>query len=83
MSLMNEKDLIVFLTLKIAEVTDLPIDQIGPTENLEDLGLSSMDAVMISGDLEEHFDVEVEPMIMFENKTIKAIAEKIMLNEGA
>ena len=77
---MNKNELIAFLKEKIAHTLDCDPASIEADENVHDLGLTSLNAVIISGDVEDKFDVEVNPTVMFENHTIAKIAEEIINN---
>ncbi|WP_316840662.1 acyl carrier protein [Pedobacter gandavensis] len=75
---LNNTEIIELLRAKIADHVKIEIDQVDPARNLDEIGLSSLQAVIISGELEDVLEVEIDPMIMFENKTINEVAEKIM-----
>lgn len=80
---LNKTDIIELLIEKIASHVEIKPELVDPAKNLEDIGLSSLHAVIISGELEDALEIEIDPMIMFENKTINEVAEKIMLlNNG-
>lgn len=81
---MIKKKIIEFVGDRIISRTDVKADHIGAEEDLKSIGLSSLDAVMISGEIEDEFEVEVDPILMFESKTLNEVAEKIMfLKENA
>ncbi|WP_418637761.1 acyl carrier protein [Winogradskyella sp.] len=81
---MIKKKIIEFVSDRIISRTDVKADHIGAEEDLKSIGLSSLDAVMISGEIEDEFEVEVDPILMFESKTLNEVAEKIMfLKENA
>lgn len=80
---LKEINVIELLREKIAENLKIQVERVDPARNLEEIGLSSLMAVIISGELEDELEIEIDPMIMFESKTINEIAEKIMqLNNG-
>ncbi|WPB59000.1 acyl carrier protein [Xylophilus sp. GOD-11R] len=45
---------------------------------LADIGLESIDVVLISGQIEDEFDLEVAPSMMFEYRTIDAVADHLV-----
>ncbi len=45
---------------------------------LADIGLESIDVVLISGQIEDEFDMEVAPSMMFEYRTIDAVADHML-----
>lgn len=78
---MNKKDsLIEFLRTKIAETLGVSIEEIQSNGNVHLLGLTSLNAVIISGEVEDEFQIEVDPLVMFENETIEQISDKILQN---
>lgn len=68
----------MFLYQKICERIGTPSLDISYDTNLLELGLQSVDVVLLSGELEDHFGIEIDPMIMFECRTIDTIADKIV-----
>jgi acyl carrier protein len=53
------------------------VQRIGPVArdaDLVDMGLESIDAVLISGEIEDEFGAEIEPVLMFEGRTIAGVA---------
>lgn len=76
---MTKETIIKFISSRIISRTDIKADYIGAEENLKSIGLSSLDAVMISGEIEDEFDIEVDPILMFESKTLNEVADKLMI----
>ena len=66
-----------FLTDAIARFTKQPKDRIQPDSALIDLGLQSIDAVILSGEVEDHFGVELDPSTVFEHETLDSFAREI------
>ena len=67
-----------FLTEKISEYSKVPVTDLSPDMILEDIGLSSLDIVMISGEIEDEFAIEIDPTVIFESKTINEVVEKVI-----
>lgn len=67
-----------FITEKISAYAKVPISDLPIDKALEDIGLSSLDVVMISGEIEDEFDIEINPSIIFESKTIMEVATKVV-----
>lgn len=67
-----------FLTQKISMYAKIPVSELHPDRALEDIGLSSLDVVMISGKIEDEFEIEIEPNIIFESKTINEVVQKVI-----
>jgi acyl carrier protein len=75
---LEKPDVIELLREKIASHLEIEVDSLDPTRDLDEIGLSSLQAVIISGELEDDLGIEIDPMIMFENKTINEIADNIL-----
>ena len=73
------KDLIIsFVKAKVSELTKTPLESIGSDTNLLTVGVDSLHAVILCGKIEDEFDIEVEPSLMFEHKTPDAVAEAVL-----
>lgn len=67
-----------FLRTHISQRTKVPPEQILGSTVLVDFGLESIDAVLISGHIEDAFQIEVEPSLMFEFKTLDEVALAVL-----
>jgi acyl carrier protein len=76
---MTKESIIKFISTRIISKTDIKADHIGAEENLKSIGLSSLNAVMISGEIEDEFEIEVDPKIIFESETLSEVADKLMI----
>lgn len=75
---MTEVELRTILVREISARTGQAASSITDSTHFGDLGLKSLDAVIVSGMLEDHLDVDIEPTIMFENRTLKALLPALM-----
>jgi len=64
------EDFQAWLIEHLAEYLNTLPENIKPDEPFESFGLSSKEMVMISGDLEEEFDVRLEPTVVWQYPTI-------------
>lgn len=65
--------IVKFLRQSIAnEVGVAPADVVEDID-FETLGMSSLNAVLISGAIEDEFGVEIEPSLMFEHRTLATL----------
>lgn len=71
-------DVTDLLRQRISARTKVPADEITDTTNLVDIGLESVDAVLICGELEDEYQVEIEPTLMFEFQTLGEVANAVM-----
>lgn len=67
-----------FVRQRIAERTDAAVDAVQANSILVDLGLESLDAVLLCGAVEDHFGVEVDPAAIFENETLEDFARAVL-----
>lgn len=67
-----------FLRHRVSERTKVPVEEIGDSTNLVDIGLESVDAVLICGEIEDAYQIEVEPSLMFEFQTLGEVATAVM-----
>ncbi|MDY8138355.1 acyl carrier protein [Aquimarina sp. 2201CG5-10] len=67
-----------WLIEKVAEQLGIKITDISTNEELAAYGLDSMDAVMISGELEEMLDLELPSTILWDYPTIDSISTHLI-----
>ncbi len=67
-----------FLRERIAQRTKLTAEEITADAVLADLGLQSIDAVLLCGEVEDRFDIEMDPADIFEHETLRAFAQSIL-----
>lgn len=75
---LDKNDIIEFLIEQVSATVGMTPSQLTSEMNLESIGLSSLNAVLISGELEDKLQIEIDPMIMFESKTIDEVADKVL-----
>jgi acyl carrier protein len=59
----------------LAELLQISPRDIDLGKSLGDFGLDSVDAVIMAGELEEHFGVEIDPSVIFEFDTLQGMLE--------
>ncbi|WP_272010048.1 acyl carrier protein [Roseovarius sp. ZX-A-9] len=69
--------IVSFLTDAIARFTKQPAAGISQDAVLVDLGLQSIDAVLLSGEVEDHFGIELDPATIFEHETLESFAQEV------
>ena len=62
----------------VADVTGLPQEEVVDTKPLENFGLSSRDAVVLSGELENLLGLQLDATVAYEYPTIAALAERLI-----
>lgn len=63
-----------WLTARVAGYLESPTEDVRPDVSFADNGLDSMYALMLCGDIEDHFGLPMEPQIAWDNRTIDALA---------
>ena len=72
------EEVTAFLRTHVSKRTKVPAEQILGSTVLVDFGLESIDAVLISGHIEDEFQIEVEPSLMFEFQTLDEVAAAVV-----
>lgn len=73
----NDPDIYDFLSERLARFTRQDVAAIRPDAVLVDLGLQSIDAVLLSGEVEDRFEIELDPATIFEHETLESFAAEI------
>lgn len=66
-----------FLRAQIAKRTNLTLAEVTETSIMVDLGLESIDAVLLCGDTEDQFEIEIDPAMIFEHDTLGSFAREV------
>ena len=75
---MTVEELRGWLRTWVAQTTGLSAEEITDTKPLENFGLSSRDAVVLSGELENLLGIKLEPTVAYEYPTIAQLAERLV-----
>lgn len=80
----NEEPAITeFVRERIAARTKIPLEKIAISARLIDLGLQSIDAVLLCGEVEDRFSVELDPNTIFEHETLDGFIADIVARLNA
>ena len=72
-------EIVEFLRARVAAAVGRAPAQITTTGHLlQEYGLASIDAVMLSGEIEDRYGVELEPMTLFDRPTIAQVADVLV-----
>ncbi|MGL6236026.1 MAG: polyketide synthase Pks13 [Segniliparus sp.] len=74
----SEVELKLWLREWVSGATKLPLDQVTEDRPMEEFGLSSRDAVALSGDIEDKTNVKLTATVAFMHPTIATLAEYII-----
>ena len=75
METMSREQLQAWLQNHVAEVLEMKAEEIDLERPLGEQGLDSVDAVGLTGELEDLLDRELEPTLAFEYPSINALAK--------
>ncbi|MET9213753.1 MULTISPECIES: acyl carrier protein [unclassified Nocardia] len=63
-----------WLVERVADYTDRAPHQVDPSIPLAELGMDSVSAVSLCGEIEDRWSLEIDPTLVFDYPTIAAIA---------
>ena len=66
-----------WLITRLAWHLEVPTHAVDPTVPLAEIGVDSVRAVGLVGDIEVHWDIDVDPTLVFDYPTLAHIAEYI------
>jgi acyl carrier protein len=73
----DRRTILRWLTAQLASYLDVPASSIDPMVPLAEIGVDSVHAVSLVGDVEAHFDIDVDATLIFDYPTLAHIAEFI------
>ena len=74
----SRDEIVAFVQERLRDRVGAGIDSIDPDADLVEIGVKSIDAVLVSGDIEDHFSVEVDPVLLFECRTLNRVADNVI-----
>jgi acyl carrier protein len=77
MNTATRDDIIAFLLDRLAERIGGETAAIDRDADLVELGVKSIDAVLVSGELEDQFGVEIDPVLLFECRSVNRVADNV------
>jgi acyl carrier protein len=73
----NRRPILRWLITRVATYLDLSPSAVDPMVPLAEMGVDSVHAVSLVGDVEAHFDIDVDETMIFDYPTLSHIAEYI------
>ena len=73
-----ETKVLNFIRERIASKVELSLEEVTRDSALVDLGLQSIDAVIVCGEVEDEFGIEIDPSEIFEHDTLGTFADEII-----
>lgn len=66
-----------WLRERVAAYGDVSVDDVDVNAQLADLGLDSVYALTLCGDIEDTFDLDMDPSVIWDHDTIRSLAEAL------
>ena len=73
----DRRPILRWLTTQLGSYLEMPLTAIDPFVPLAEMGVDSVHAVSLVGDVEARFDIDVEPTLIFDYPTLSHIADFI------
>jgi acyl carrier protein len=73
----THRPILRWLTARLASSLEVSASTLDPMVPLAEMGVDSVHAVSLVGEIEAHFDIDVDPTLIFDYPTISHIAEYI------
>ncbi len=70
--------IVEFILDKVAMQTKTPRENLAADTHLATVGVDSLTAVLLCGYMEDEYQLEIEPMMMFEYKTANEVAHAVL-----
>lgn len=72
------KDVVNFILDNVAMLCKQPREVLSDDTLLATVGVDSLNAVLLCGKIEDEFELEIEPIVMFQYKTAKDVANALI-----
>jgi acyl carrier protein len=73
----SHRPILRWLTAQLASYLEVPAKTISPMVPLAEMGVDSVHAISLVGDVEAHFDIDVDATLIFDYPTLAGIADFI------
>ena len=73
----NQRTILRWLTARLASSLEISPTTVEPMVPLAEMGVDSVHAVSLVGEIEAHFDIDADPTMIFDYPTLSHIAEYI------
>ncbi len=74
----SRDQIVAFLVDQLAERLGSAAGVVDHDADLIELGIKSIDAVLVSGEIEDRFGAEIEPVLLFECRTVNRVADRVL-----
>lgn len=73
----NKQEIFDFVAERLSKRTGVPTADFSLETNLQGIGVRSIDAILVCGQIEDQFEIEVDPMLMFECSTMQEVVDAL------
>jgi len=74
----KKEDIVNFIINKVSQMKKIDNNSLNGETHLASVGVDSLAAVLMCGYIEEAYNIEVEPILMFEYKTANDVADAVL-----
>lgn len=71
----TKEEIISFSKTKIAEITNLKVEEIDENTEFFSLGLDSVKALFVLQELEDYLDIEINPLVFWNYPTLNSVSD--------
>ena len=72
------EDISNFVLNRVSQLTKQPRDLLKIDTLLATVGVDSLNAVLLCGQIEDEYELELEPIVMFEYKTAEQVSKALL-----
>lgn len=80
---MTPDDIVAWCRTYISDLLGIPLASVDPDAPVEDFGFDSSSAVALVLDLETKLGRELDPSILFEHRTLRSLADAVVVPQAA
>lgn len=77
---MNQELIQVFIISKLAELKQIPVEEIDVHCSVFQMGLDSSEAIVLTGDIEDRFGILLDPAVIWDHSTVSQLADFLASN---
>ena len=71
----TKEEIISFSKTKIAEITNLKVEEIDENTEFFSLGLDSVKALFVLQELEDYLEIEINPLVFWNYPTLNSVSD--------
>lgn len=75
---MTYESILQWISVRLAEIVKINIDQVDPQLPFDRYGLDSLNAVILIGELSDWLQLELDPSIVYDYPTIEQLSDYVL-----